>query len=280
MLRKLLKYDLRAIFKYWWVAAISTLAVSVVGGVSLNILLRSVTEANAFVILLAYFGFLISILGLSAFMIASAIFIYLRFYKNFFSDEGYLTFTLPVKRSQLLNSKLIAAMTVLFSTFAVLLIDLTLIFMIAFGTEFINPEALKSIWAFIKELFNPINTKPIMYLVVYALEIVLITFLSSMFSVLLVFVCISFASMITKKNKVFAAIGIYYLVNMVLSWMGQILGYFTLFGSISWFALIPPTHIGWVVALALFIVILIFAAICLTAYTTALWLIDRKLNLA
>ena len=44
MMKKLLKYDLRAIFKYWWIVALSSLGLSFIGGISLKILMQIVIE--------------------------------------------------------------------------------------------------------------------------------------------------------------------------------------------------------------------------------------------
>lgn len=43
MLKKLLKYDLKAVFKYWWIAAISTLGLSVLGGFAVTVLRDTVS---------------------------------------------------------------------------------------------------------------------------------------------------------------------------------------------------------------------------------------------
>ena len=107
MLLKLLKYDLRSVFKYWWIAALSTLGLSVLGGFCILILDSSII-ANVYQIL-AGFAMGVVILGFVAFLILSQILVFMRYYKNFFSDEGYLTFTLPVKRTHLITSKLITA---------------------------------------------------------------------------------------------------------------------------------------------------------------------------
>lgn len=49
------------------------------------------------------------ILAMFAIIILCSVIVIVRFYKNLITDEGYLMFTLPVKPSQLINSKLIVA---------------------------------------------------------------------------------------------------------------------------------------------------------------------------
>ena len=106
MLKKLLKYDLKSVFKYWWIAAIASLGLSAAGGFCISVMMAE-KDVPALIAVLIVLTLLFSIIGIVAFSILSYILLYVRFYKNFFTDEGYLTFTLPVKRSQLLNSKLI-----------------------------------------------------------------------------------------------------------------------------------------------------------------------------
>ena len=61
--------------------------------------------------MLMFSGFLLcSVLSLFTACAVTLIFVFIRYYKNFFTDEGYLTFTLPVKRSTLLNAKTVNAM--------------------------------------------------------------------------------------------------------------------------------------------------------------------------
>lgn len=56
-------------------------------------------------------GFMIAayVLSIVATLIVTFVIMILRFYKNLMSDEGYLMFTLPVKSSQLIGSKLITS---------------------------------------------------------------------------------------------------------------------------------------------------------------------------
>ena len=71
-----------------------------------------------------------SILILVAFAVISSIIVFVRYYKHFFSDEGYLTHTLPVKTSTHMFSKtwstllwvIITTVAVLFFVFLYVLI--------------------------------------------------------------------------------------------------------------------------------------------------------------
>lgn len=284
MLGKLLKYDLKSIFKYWWLFAVSSVGVSVLGAVSLlgfTSAMQAATETDfsVFIGLMCFFAFLFSLLALSAFIIVAEILIYVRFYKNLFSDEGYLTFTLPVKRHQLLTSKLIMAIITEACTVTLFFVEIVSIFLVGLGPLFLETFGLDSIGTLFEAL-GLIFAELGVFSVIYIIEALLLSLVTSAFSVLLVFACISFGSMIAKKHKVLASVGIYYLVNSVVS-SGYSLVY--LFGSslISSIALTVPQGFAMpIVAVALLVAIAIVAALAMLLYTLVHYMLDKKLNLA
>lgn len=281
MLKKLLKYDLRATFKYWWIAAASSLGLAVLCGIALNILELPQAQTSIPLTIFSIFSIIITVIGVSAFLVAAEIFVYARFYQNFFSDEGYLTFTLPVKRSELLISKLLMALIVTLSTLAVIIIDAVIVALIRFGPEFFTSEFWGMIGAYLGIIIEGSIEQIGAYAYLYILEILVLLILGCVFSTLLVFTCITFAATITKKNKVFAAIGIYYLVNAAISFIAQLIGTVGLTGLSGWLEIIDLAAVIFpLIALVMLLFIAIFAAMCIGIYTLELWLLDRKLNLA
>ena len=108
MLLKLLKNDLKSVFKYWWIGAVISFCLSFAGGFLLNILNNNAYYSDLLTALCTI-AFVFVICGISAFSFLYLILVVIRYYRNFFTDEGYLTFTLPVKRNQLLLSKFITS---------------------------------------------------------------------------------------------------------------------------------------------------------------------------
>ncbi len=103
MLGKLLKYEIKSSARNFILLYIGLIAVTIMQ-VYLN-------KYNYFDIELLEFIVAFSLGGLSIFIfISTLVCIHNRFKKNLFTDEGYLMFTLPVKTSQLINSKLITAL--------------------------------------------------------------------------------------------------------------------------------------------------------------------------
>lgn len=107
MLGKLIKYDFKSLNRYLILIhgflILSAVAVRVFLTAPFNVYIFENSSMGPIMVSLLILYFVI-ITGTS---FATSILIAVRFYKNLYSDEGYLTFTLPVTRSQLLVSKAI-----------------------------------------------------------------------------------------------------------------------------------------------------------------------------
>ena len=277
MLKKLLKYDLKSVFKYWWIAALASLGLSVVGGFCISILSAEKEPPTAIMVLIV-FALIFTVIGLVAFSILSYILIYVRFYKNFFTDEGYLTFTLPVKRSQLLNSKLITCVLTMFCTITVIFIDIAIMIAIGVGDSF-----YAEIQSVMSQLYAVLLETPVsawIYICCWIVMFVVFLVLSSVFSTLFIFACITFAAVITKKAKVVAAIGIYYVANGFISGFVQILYMFGIGAVVDWISALEDKIIPPVITLIIACIILLVALICWLIYTLEYFMLDRKLNLS
>lgn len=275
MLKRLLKYDLRAIFRIWWIAAAASVLMSFIGGGCLYIIDNEryfpttlYTLANVLVALV-YFT-------LAALMTLTMILIFIRLYRNFFTDEGYLTFTLPVRRRDLVNSKVISGSIMQIATTVLLFLDVMLMGFLQDPKLYLNVDNWeKNIGGFwnATEHFRG-------YLAIYAVELLLLGVLCIACSILFLYVCISFASMIVKRGKLIAAIGIYYGANSILVFLMELM---LLFGLVSIGEWLSPlgnragaNSIVFLLAGAIF-----FAGMfCSLFYCLFHYLVDRKLNLS
>lgn len=278
MLKKLLRYDLKSVFKYWWIAALASVGLSVASGISLSVITAD-RDVPTFIALLIILTLIFSIIGIVAFPIITYILAYVRFYKNFFTDEGYLTFTLPVKRSQLLNSKLITCVLTMFGSAIIVFADIIIIFAIGAGESFYN-ELLSPMSQSFSALFNNFSASDMVYLWLNVIIILLMLLLSSVFSTLFMFVCITFAAVITKKAKVITAIGIYYVANGVISGFMQIVYIFGISSISDWVSALPKDMHDPLITIILFDVLLALALLSMLLYALNYFMLDRKLNLS
>lgn len=118
MLGKLLKHDLKWIYKVIVVFYVLSFIFSIIGR-----LLSQIENSLIFdVITKIVFGIAIS-------MVASALIncmmrLWARFILNVYKDESYLTHTLPVKKSSIFNSKVLACIVTIFTTMIVAIVCL------------------------------------------------------------------------------------------------------------------------------------------------------------
>lgn len=115
MLGKLLKYDLKWIYKVVVVFYVLALIFSVIGrglGEIENSLVFSITSKIAIGIAISM---LVNIL------INCFIRLWARFVKNIYKDEAYLTHTLPVTKKKIYDSKIISTLVCIFTTTIVIL---------------------------------------------------------------------------------------------------------------------------------------------------------------
>ncbi len=283
MLAKLLKYDMKSIARLWWPFAVSLLGMSLVGAFVLRFIITYITTGSMTLLIVLGFLFLI---GCFVAMIASvsgtALLIYLRYYKHFFSDEGYLTFTLPVSRKSLLLSKTLNGLIWSVLEGAQLLACVLIFCLFAPPAEgtLINGIVLKALGRGIAMLWEHIGG----WMILYGLLLILMLVMAQLFSLGLVQLCITIGAVIAKKAKLLAAIGIYYGVNMVLSFFSQIVVYFgsatVVDGLIQRLANASPEMIHGAILLVCLVLTAITASLAALMYCVTLGLLERKLNLA
>ena len=290
MFRKVLKYDMAAIKRYWWMIAVVILAMSVIGSFVFRVVYTSAETMNEkdslllqlTVIAGSIFLFICIIAAFSS-VLVTTVMTHLRYYRNFFTDEGYLTFTLPVRRKTLYLSKTVNSMLWSFAHALLLVVAAAIALTLAPIPEeghFLNLTFWDALFDGIAEIWHEIGA----WTLVYVFEFLLMYVCASAASVGLIQLCITIGSVVAKKQKLLASIGIYYAVNIGTSTVSQIavnIGVIFLMPGIlvlveSATALVCYTSL----ALALLLGILIFAAFAMVLHFVALGLLERKLNLA
>ena len=280
MLRKVFKYDFESIGRIWWIYAVSLLGMSILTSLSMNLSIKDEEQTVPMLTILATLLFIFSMLAVIASIIFTEVLIFVRFYKNFFTDEGYLTFTLPVSRKSLLLSKLLNSLVWNFLN-GVLAMICVVILIVSFSPLGIFDDMLPAM----SESFQSIPTYlPTWSILVYLAEgAVLLTLLAAM-TTSLIFLCITLGSVIAKKNKILAAVGIYYGFNMVFSGITNFAASAVVsLGTIGLMSILPEgasnNLIHLIIALVGLIAIAFVAAVSATLYFTTLNLIERRLNL-
>lgn len=224
MFSKLLKHEWKANWGLMSVLALAVIGVALVGTIALRVLVNygdMISDSNSVLVLLLFpLGMLVfvSFLALAIYAAAVSFIMMFRFYKNKFTDEGYLTFTLPVKTSQIFLSS--ALNMLIWMVISVVLVAALCAAMILFGTAtdgLINMDIIRSfkemdyIWEEMGYMFGQILGDG------FGVLSVITILISPVYSVVLSMTCITLGAVVAKKHKILAAIGISYGASMVLS---------------------------------------------------------------
>lgn len=206
MLKKLLKYDFSAYSRiffslYGIIALLSVIAKTVITLIPEGSFSSSILAA----LVPTYFFLMIGL------VVASEIFLIVRFYKNLFTDEAYLTHTLPVKPWQLITSKLISCTVLTFSGFFVILLCALLL---------ISGDIFSILADKMPEIISTIETVigiPILPLIICGFLFLII---SEIAGLLLYFAAIALGQVLIPKHKIigaFTAYIIFYIAMQVIT---------------------------------------------------------------
>ena len=154
MLRKLYKYDLKSVSLLLVILHAVLLVYTVIGRIGIFIAERAQAfvspEASRLWGIAGAFYIVGFILFILAIVIATVVYLAVRIQKNLFSDEGYLTHTLPVKPSQLLWSKVFVIWT--WSVIDFICVMISVFTLITYKDTL--PEILKGASTFFGTLFG------------------------------------------------------------------------------------------------------------------------------
>lgn len=154
MLRKLYKYDLKSVSLLLVILHAVLLVYTVIGRIGIFIAERAQAfvspEASRLWGIAGAFYIVGFILFILAIVIATVVYLAVRIQKNLFSDEGYLTHTLPVKPTQILWSKVFVIWT--WSVIDFICVMISVFTLITYKDTL--PEILKGASTFFRTLFG------------------------------------------------------------------------------------------------------------------------------
>ena len=216
MFTKLLKHEWRATRGMLGTLCLVCLGASLLGGGTMRYLILASSqdaEHNAIVAL--------NVLAMVAAMIVVAVagvaglFLYIgRFYKSRFTDEGYLTFTLPVNTHQNLLSSMINSAIGMVIVFFVICAALVIWLMIGFSGI---PDFYKTVWEKLPELWEVFlrvcDQMPWKYVGLFLMNVLT----GSVCELVVLMLSVTIGSIIAKKHKILATVGVYYGINVVIS---------------------------------------------------------------
>lgn len=278
-----------AVWRLWWIAVMIVPIAAVIGSAMLRFIITESENPMFFenpISTLLFMGALLVVFACLVAIVLSFILtmvlIYVRFYKNLYTDEGYLTFTLPVSRKQILLSKTLNAF--IWYVLHGLLVALALFLFILFavppeGNALINTELFKGIGELFSELWKICGA----WLILIIVELVIFLLLSTLMGITLFHLSITVGSVIAKKAKIFASVGMYYVFNMAISMFMQVSIYLFVFliePGMNMIEITSDTEALGLITLVFLVAIAFIGVITALLYNLTQHLLDRKLNLA
>lgn len=196
-----------------------------------------------------------------------------RFYKNMYTAEGYLTFTLPATEAQHIRAKLIAAVLASVSAFLALVISL----LVASSWDLLTE--LWNVAVYLCRLATPLVGG---HLYAYLILLAVLMVLGSAGGYLFYYTCLS-VGQLSKKNRILASVGVYFGYQVAMQILSSIFSVLLplIFASVDVEAVVAfvETHLVGVLYGA-FGVLLVWELLYITVLFVLVRFITRKkLNL-
>ena len=276
MFAKLLKYEWKASAGLLGILSLAALGVGLAGGGALRYLFvtaESVGDGatNGVVMVPLMFFVMFMMLALVAYVIATQIILLSRFYKSRFTDEGYLTFTLPVSTWQNYLSALTNILIWDAISGLVMVISLGLLVFIGLTgvPAFVGSLDMTEITQGYRELFAMEGYAQ------YQLLSMIYGVVSFFAAPVLIMTCITLGAVLAKKHKILAAIGLYYAASMVVGMAASVSSAVVMVEELE----MSTTPYTGTMLLALGIQILVQLALAIGGSFLSVHLMDKKLNL-
>lgn len=189
-----------------------------------------------------------------------------RFYKRCFTDEGYLTFTLPVNQHQILLSSFLNSV---FGVFLVVLACFGAV-MLAGGMFLLALNSTQEIlWADVWLSWQDVWQQLVDSFRKNIGQFALLGFsglVSALSELILLMLSVTIGALVAKKHKILAAVGVYYGIGFVKSFVYSAFAFSTATTQEVNLLLTMPGIVG--------------LALAVGGYFGMHWLITKKLNLA
>ena len=283
MLKKLYLHEFKALFrwlKFVWIGIIALAIINRGMYAVIDYFVDRMAQSPSvdvasnpiYRLLIALTGSLTVIYAFGAFagLLISFGVVVVRFYKNFFTSEGYFTFSTPITANQHVCCKLICGVVVILLSMAVCGLSLVI--------NFLFTDVGANIVSFLGEITisDPIIR---IHIILYVLELILIYIASICLTNLTYYCAISFGQ--SFKNKIGGSIISYIVINLIFNSISAFLSIFlSLGGSILTVIFdFNKVDITTVFHVVLILSLLLEVALCVAFFIITANRTAKKLNL-
>lgn len=274
MFAKLLKHEWKANSGLLGILSLGALGAGLLGAFVLKGLLH-IEKQNAQNDMFARSTFGLSstltfiIIALVAYFFAVQFINIFHFYKNKFTDEGYLTFTLPVSAGQIFLSSFLNILLWMVISALVLLCAASMIIFI--GASGLLKEYAWELQVMLESIYGIAENEQGYGW--YSFLTAVMTIVSPAYTVILLMTSIVIGCVLAKKHKILASIGAYYVINFAIGILEPVI-------DITPSIILGVTeNFNTYMNASLIFSILLRIGLCLGGYFLSVHLMKNKLNL-
>jgi hypothetical protein len=208
MVKKLIKYDFAS-----YLRLLLPVQLILLGIAGLNRLVQIFEQADSSVYRTVFTSSIVLyVIAVIVCLLLTLIVAIVRFYQGMYTNEGYLSHTLPVTPTQHIVSKLIVSLIFLLGT----LLSIFVSACVATLGE-VNIELWKAGFYLLRRAYEVVHTS----LIFYIIEFILMALAVSAMTLLKLYFCIS-VGQLAKKKKVLLAFGVYFGLYFIRQVLGTI----------------------------------------------------------
>lgn len=216
MLGKLIKYDFKALNRYLIAIHIMLLLTAVLGRfLFIERLIQNSGRLSDIWMVIITVGILVYVILFMTALFGTFLVISIHFYKNLYSDEGYLTHTLPVSRGQLLIAKTVSGSVWM-------IIDVVLVIISVLILVLYQP-VVQEFSAHKDEMLTAMGFPSTVGYGKITLSIVLMLVVSSISNVVTLYVSIAVGQLFSN-HRVLGAIVAFFSISTVISIISGVVG--------------------------------------------------------
>lgn len=212
MLKRLIKYDMKAISRYAIPMLIAAGGASFVCCAILYFTLGLAEELTSVLNAIMITGsvYMIGVICIGVMLLLVTIVIALRYYRSVFSNEGYLNMSIPVSRRAFLNSKIISSSiwAVITAVVSAVSVFVSLFLPLILYDASIIHDAI----SFVKGNLGAVATDRSLNVMVILFEMV-VSVLNTAKDVTVIIASITLGSVLLRRAKLLASLIIYYVIS-------------------------------------------------------------------
>ena len=268
MLKKLFYYEWKDCWKMLSLLNGVVLVLTVIGVITFqNDIWSKADESD--ILAMTLVGYIIFyVIAVMALSMVSGLYFWYRFYKNLYTDQGYLMFTLPVNAHQIIWSKAFVAMIWYFICAVV-----TMVSVVSLVASAASGAGASEVLAEIPELFREIFgiEGGVMMLIMMVFSIVS----STVMVIFLGYASVSIGQLF-KKHRLGAAVGVYVALNMAI----QMISSYSSIPFSTFMMKVETEQEGMMsMSIMLLIMFVVTTAVSVGLYFITHYIMNHKLNL-